>query len=232
MNPGNIHFSCMLLLFFILFGNLYGQTYSLDMVDSSFTVIEDNGGITEVVSKIGFDKSRNSGEVILGGNFPQIELNNLQIGYLGGNELGLDGDIVPYSSVTFDLGNNVSDEHWDQVVANTFVTYAPPFKAAGQLKFTNDILPNLMNVSIYTFNYKSGLSGNTFSTSELKKNLPQVLVDRDIDFNYKSNSYVANETEVGINYDAFIPILLKALQEQQLMIQKLSEKISTIENRL
>lgn len=202
------------------------QTYSLEMVDSTFKVLSSNGVSSEIISEMKVNKTNGSGEIFLAGNFPEIALNNLQIGYLGGNELGLDGDIVPFSSVTFDLGNSVSDEHWDQVVANTFVTYTPPENQIANIKFFTNALKKILNLKPQQYQFKSGGHHSLgFSIQELEKHLPEVLIKEDYDYNPKDKKLKSTITETGINYNAFIPILIQAIKEQQQQIDLLRQQL-------
>src|SRR5690606_30175316 len=56
--------------------------------------------------------------------YAPLSLDNLVIANLGGNNLCLDGDIVPFTTSTFDIANSLINQHWHEVVANTFVTYS------------------------------------------------------------------------------------------------------------
>ena len=211
-------------------GNLSAQNYSLDMIDSSLNVIEDNGVTQETVVMIGYNKQRDRGEILLRGSNPELSLNNLQIGHLGGNELGLDGDIVPYSSVSFDLGNNVSDEHWDQVVANTFVTYVPPPSAIIKSGSLSPVIGLINQLKPYRYKSVHETIQYGLPMEELEILFPEVVVSKDVDYDRNNKSFVIKRTSKGINYDAFIPILVQAIQEQQEEIEALRKRIIELEN--
>ena len=211
--------------------SLHSQSYSLEMTNTKYATLLTNGAQIEETATIGVDIASGNGEIFLGGSFPEIALNNLQIGYLGGDELGLDGDIVPYSSVTFDLGNNVSDEHWDQVVATTFVTYNPPLiaKSGGQ-EITN-ALNKLLSLKPRKHRLKSDQIHTGFSVEELEQFVPETIINSDIDYNIRDKKIEKKKTEAGINYNAFIPILVKAIQEQQAQIEQLKIQLAELESK-
>ena len=136
-------FTSIILIIISLHLSGQNESYSIDFSESSISVIETDGPATNILAQIQADQANVSGEMTLTGNFAKISLNNLQIAHLGGNELGLDGDIVPYSSVTFDLGNAVADEHWDRVVATTFVTYSGSALKSAKFKSLGNYLDRL-----------------------------------------------------------------------------------------
>lgn len=205
-----------------------GQSYSAELSDSSYSIVQENGNIKNTLAQISANKINGAGQISLSGNFPTISLLNLQIGHKGGNELGLDGDLVPFESVTFDVGNNVSDEHWDQVVAETFVTYIPNNFAASNKKSLASTLPNLLMLNPIQYTSHKNGHAHGFSIKELKKYAPSVLVSEDYDFDPVVKKYKSSQTEVGINYNAFIPLLVKAIQEQESTIRQLKSDIQTI----
>jgi len=223
-----------ILLFLLLTcANLYGQQYGLAMIDTSLAIIDESSILKEVKSQIFVDKSTESGEILLQGNFAKISINNLQIGDLGGNELGIDGDIVPYQSTTFDLGNNVVGEHWDQVVANTFVTYSPPGNIRSSThKSLDSTLPALLQLTPFKSIEKNKGQSLQFDIKELMTYTPEVVILSDIDHNYSNNKIISKKVNPGINYDAFIPLLIKAMQEQNKQIVTLRDEVEILREKL
>ena len=55
--------------------------------------------------------------------------------------------------------------------------------------------------------------------------LPEVIVSEDIDIAGNGIKNVIKPSEEGINYDAFIPILVRAIQEQDLKIKELEAEL-------
>ena len=223
---------CLSLAYFIVSDVLMAQNYSAEFNDSSYSILQESNGVTNSLAQLSVNKTSGRAELLLEGNFPTISLLNLQIGHKGGNELGIDGDLVPFESVTFDLGNNVSDEHWDQVVAETFVTYVPNNFVSDNTKSIESTLPNLMRLTPVEYTSHKKVRAQGFSIKELKKYAPSVLVEEDHDFDPILKVLKSKRTETGINYDAFIPLLIKAIQEQEETIRTLSIEINRIKKMI
>ena len=217
--------SLTILLFIAWLPFVSGQNVSFEISDSSLNILRSTGNINTSIAEIQ-GSNAGTGKVILKGLNQMLELNNLQIAHLGGNELGLDGDIVPYASVTFDLGNNVAAEHWDQVVAKSFITYQPPAAAIVKTKSKDAVISQIMQIEAVEYTMKNNQSTSGFLIPQLKKYMPEVLSSYDEDFDQESQKYTITETETGINYDAFIPILIKAIQEQQVLIEDMRLQLS------
>ncbi len=225
----NTWFRNVVLFGFMVQGcSIIAQQYSAELTDSSYLLLEHNGAISVVKTELLVNKTTSSGEIILSGNFPEISFRNLQIGYKGGNELGLDGDIVPFSSTTFDLGNNVSGEHWDQVVAQNFITYVPPAARMSKAKSINNVLSQLMSLDPISFERKGENQFLGFRVEELIKHVPEVIMTKDLDYDADLKMNISKETQIGIDYNAFIPLLIKALQEQQDQIFQLSDLLKKL----
>lgn len=225
-----------LLTTLLIFGSLIADEISAQagimLTDSSFLIQDEGAVLPATVSEIWLNETTSSGELVLRGNSARLSLNNLQIGSLGGNEMGIDGDIVPYASTTFDLGNNVVGEHWDQVVANTFVTYMPPTNLVStNRKSLGTVMPSLLELSPASFTYKNKTSQVHFLVDDLMAHLPEVLVYEDIDMDSDRQVKKVDDSP-GINYDAFIPVLVKAIQEQQAMINSLKNELETLTTNL
>ena len=220
----------ILVLLLILTNYSTAQEYGVELIDSSFSVIESNNNNTTTLAQLSVDKANRSGEILLAGNFAKLSLNNLQIADLGGNELGLDGDIVPYSSTTFDLGNNVFDEHWDQVVANTFVTYSSPLQRTLKSEKLENSLYKIIQLNPVKYSNNKRQQSTGFNIDELNKIIPEVLVTKDNDYNSSTGEWETTTTQTGINYDAFIPLLVDAISEQQKEIELLKNQVSKLMN--
>ena len=55
-------------------GIAFGQSYSLDMFNTEYAVIEQNGSVQESVASLGMDILSGSSQLFLGGTFPEISL--------------------------------------------------------------------------------------------------------------------------------------------------------------
>ena len=154
----------------------------------------------------------------------------LEIADLGSSNLGLDGDIVPYISVTFDLGNNTATEHWDDVVANEFVTYVAK-DTKNNAKSIDLGLDQIMKLRPIT--YKNDRKRLGLIPDEVEKVIPEAVVSEDIDINPETGERTVTVYESkGMNYIELIPVLIKSIQEQQVMINEKQEYIEKLESRL
>lgn len=68
-----------------------------------------------------------------------------------------------------------------------------------------------------------------FSIAELERLFPEVVISSDVDYDATNETLVKKNTSKGINYDAFIPILIQAMQDQQDEIDSLNKRIRALE---
>ncbi len=215
---------------------VHGQfVYSTELSDTSIVVIEEDPltGVSSILANIGANPAIGRGEITLSGTRPRISLNTLQIENKGSAKMGIDGDIIPFSSVTYDLGNNLSTEHWDDVVALQFITYVPPPPApTTRVKRIDSSLKSLLSLHPIRYKSISGKEHITFSMKELKRAVPEVVVNEDWDYDQHQDKLVRHKTRDAINYDAFIPLLISALQEQQVQIENLQSTIDELKQKI
>ena len=190
----------------------------------------------------------NPGEsLVIGGSAdPVIQIGGLQIGDLGTSNLGLDGDIVPYngSSFQFDIGNNNSTEHWDDVVADDFINFSDK-------RIKQDIAPmpyglsELMQLKTYKYRllpeYDLAQDDRLgLMAQDLLSIIPEAVVTEDVDTDLKTGKIVRKPLEVmGVKYMTLIPVLINALQEEEqkrsqleASVKQQAEQIKAMEQRL
>ena len=80
--------------------------------------------------------------------------------------------------------------------------------------------------------YKSDGQRFGLLPDEVEKIIPEVVVSQDIDIDPLTGEMVITETEKGMIYDQFIPVLIKAVQEQQEIIEKQQVAIEEIRKLL
>ena len=151
-----------------------------------------------------------------------LKVKTLEIADMGNNNLGLDGDVVPYggSALGFDLGNNNATEHWDDVVAETYITYVPA-KSKTNSKTIEFGLDRLMRLRPVIY----GIDSKNFGLipEEVEMVIPEVVVSQDIDIDPLTGKTIITDTKKGMNYIELIPILIKSIQEQQKIINQLKK---------
>jgi hypothetical protein len=177
-------------------------------------------------------------------NFPldiaedTMSINGLEISNLGSSNLGLDGDIIPYggSSLLFDLGNNTSTQHWDQVVANSHVTYSDA-RLKNQIADLPIGLSEVMQLRPVQYKYNTDIDAGQrlrygLIAQEVEAVIPGVVINDDVDVNPETGQVERIEAEYkAMNYVDLVPVLIKAVQEQQDYIQQLEQRIKNLENK-
>lgn len=154
-----------------------------------------------------------------------------EIGTVGGDKIGIDGDVIPYSSTSFDLGNNVTGENWDQVVCNTLIELTPTISPNIKSKPISGALNRLMNLSTYSYKSSGGNSSFVFDLKSLRKHLPEVVISTDYDVEI-SELAPGKSMLSGIKVSAFTPIIIEAMKEQQSEIVALRELVLELKEEL
>ena len=163
-----------------------------------------------------------------------ISVDGLGIESVGLNNMALDGDIIPRMGDAggYDLGNNVADEHWDDVVANTFSTFSDA-RVKNSVETLNAGLNEIMELRPVKFKYNHNIDNDDklrfgLIAQEVEAVLPSIVSNEDVDTDPKTGEIVRTTGEFKtLNYMDLIPVLVKAIQEQQERIEELE---STIEN--
>ena len=167
-----------------------------------------------------------------------MSINGLEIANLGSANLGLDGDIVPYggSGLAYDLGNNTATEHWDDVVASEFITYSD-IRLKNQIEELKFGLNDIMKLRPVQYKYKKIIDVDDklrfgLIAQEVEPIMPNIVINEDIDVNPETMEIERKPSEYKtMNYMDLIPVLIKAIQDQQEYIQKLEQRIENLENK-
>jgi len=175
-----------------------------------------------------------TGDFVLGGN--TISINGLEVANLGGTNLGLDGDIVPYggSFLAFDIGNNTSTEHWDDVVASDFVTYSD-INVKQNISTMVAGLPQILGLHRVQFQYKKMITPDNRTryglvAQEVEKILPSLIIDEDVDIDPETGQEIRTPSEYKcINYMELIPVLIQAIQDENKYVDSLEKRIQILE---
>jgi hypothetical protein len=164
-----------------------------------------------------------------------LKVKTLEIADMGSSNLGLDGDIVPYLGSTsgYDLGNNVVNEYWDDVVATDFITYSDK-NAKDEIKTINHGLQDLLKLRPVSYRYKKDISPDNrlrlgLIAQEVEEVIPEAVVNDDIDFDPETGEKIVTKGQYkAMNYDQLIPVLIKAVQEQHLIIEEMKKEIELL----
>lgn len=168
----------------------------------------------------------------------RIQTGALSIEDMGNFNLGLQGDVIPYANATsYDLGNNNTTEHWDEVVANSFVNFSDR-NTKENIQPLQAGLSTIMLLNPVKYQYKPNIdpSGDTrfgLIAQDVQAVLPEVVVTEDVDVDPESGEVIRTKGEyLAMNYIDLIPVLIKAVQEQQAEIEELKRQLeaSTLNN--
>ncbi|MFT6810809.1 MAG: hypothetical protein ACJA01_004054 [Saprospiraceae bacterium] len=92
-------------------------------------------------------------------------------------------------------------------------------------------LKSVMNVNAFSYKSAKGTSGFTFDMEELKRYMPEVIVDTDYDV--ESSPMAPGKTTLpGIKISAFTPVIIEAMKEQQEGIYLLKSMIADLKIEL
>jgi len=198
---------------------------------SNDLVIEPDGTVG-----IGTTEATGANLVIGTGTGANIKVGSLLIEDLGSTNLGLAGDLVPHSSVAYDLGNNNATEHWDDVVGDDFINFSDR-RLKRNINEISYGLADIMKLKPMQYQYveKISVDGNTrfgLIAQDVEQVIPELIRDEDVDVD-KTGRVIRTKTEYkAMNYVDLIPVLVKAIQEQQVVAEEKDEKIAKLEEKL
>jgi len=207
--------------------------------NNTILIGNDNGGFLQIKNDTGdtllmlSSNNINSGGVLeLYGSEAKIDLDGLELGYKAGGHTGIDGDIIPYNSTSFDIGNNIVGQHWDKVVANEFVVFSDQ-RLKEDIKSVDDgSLSKIMQLRPVSYNYLQKVDASQKNhtgllAQEVQKVFPEAISNIDIDINKDGEIIQTESDHLSMNYLELIPHLIKAIQEQQREIDKLVLQVQT-----
>ena len=145
----------------------------------------------------------------------------------------LDGDFIPGNSYgIYDLGNNEDDEHWDEVVAHSFISYIDSHLPIVKRKSPNSL--NLTSkVEIYDkVDTKSQVETLSLDPRQLLKFYPQAVHTHDSERNKNGEIIETKVASPGLKYMELIPLMVSGMQEQQELIDQQSQLISSLQSRI
>lgn len=168
----------------------------------------------------------NNGRVTV--NSGDFQVGVLEIDDKGSNNLGLDGDVVPFNSTAFDLGNNTAGQFWDDVVGDQFI-------GLSDRRLKRDIhsmdygLKELMQLRPVMYHFKDDMAEEKekigLIAQELEEIIPEAVKTHEVDLG-EDGQMVRTEAELwGIDYGKLSVVLIKSMQDQQAMIVEQQEEL-------
>lgn len=173
------------------------------------------------------------------GNFQTVGdviVNSIEIIDLGNSNLGVDADFLPSSgALGWDLGNNVPNESWDDVVADDFINVSDR-RLKKEIRKLNYGLEEILQLNPVQYKYLKDLDEEKdhlgLIAQEVLDIIPEVVATHDVDADSTGQLVRKKNEYLGINYVSLVPVLVQSIQEQQAEIEELKAQKAALENRL
>jgi len=202
---------------------MFAGTNTLSLTNNGATI---NGFTLEYVASFYRDDLTNGTAIQLGSTEYITDIGNLIIGPYG--------SWAPYSDNTFDLGTPTF--RWDDVYATSGVVNTSDIRLKKNVKTLNYGLKEVMALEPISYQWKNGKDTQEiklgFSAQQLLQTIPEVVKTQEYVYPNENAPGVLQPVEnLGVYYSEIIPVLTKAIQEQQTFILKLEQRINTLENK-
>jgi hypothetical protein len=152
----------------------------------------------------------------------------------GTNEIAARGDIRPTSDNTYDLGT--SSMRWDDVYATNGTIVTSDYRDKEQIEKIPYGLDEVMRLKPVRFKWKNN-PDNGFKLGLIAQDLQPVIkeVVKSYDYKFaKEEDTTKSRVELdrlGVYYSDLIPVLIKAIQEQQEQIEILKSQVDELSRR-
>ena len=188
------------------------------------------GGVVSSINTIAHFKS--NGNLELSGS---LELGNIELENAGSSNLTINSDFIPSTSAPWDLGNNVPNQSWDDVVADDFINVSDR-RLKKQIHAIDYGLEDIMQLDPVQYKYIKDMDDEKdhlgLIAQDVVEIIPEIVATHDVDID-STGQLVRKENEyLGINYVALIPVLIQSIQEQQSIIESLEDKKNALAERL
>lgn len=149
-------------------------------------------------------------------------------------EIQTHGDFVPDNDGFHSLGTDANT--WLDVWATDATINTSDARLKKNIKDLPYGIKEIMKLHPVTFDWIKNADGHKrigLIAQEVKPVIPEVVRDWQYSGDEKTGKITTKATsKLGIQYDAFIPVLIKAIQEQQQTITTLNDRISKLEKAL
>ncbi len=139
----------------------------------------------------------------------------------------LKSHFIPDADNTYNLGNN--DKRWAAVWSFNGMIQTSDARLKKNISPLTSSLEKLLALNPVSYQWKSGEGEDTrshlgFLAQELETVIPEAV--------YKPTGNSETSTDkYGVNYSTIIPVLVKAIQEQQQQIEDLKSRVKALENK-
>ncbi|MBL4662543.1 MAG: tail fiber domain-containing protein [Flavobacteriaceae bacterium] len=203
---------------------MYAGTDIVSLTNNGATV---NGVTVEYVASFYRDDLTNGTAIQMGSTEYITDFGNLIWGPYGA--------WAPYSDNTFDLGT--STFRWDDVYATSGIVNTSDIRLKKNIKDLSYGLDEVMKLEPITYQWKNSRNPSEvkigFSAQQLLSVIPEVVKTHEFVYPDENGPGVLQENEnLGVYYSDIIPVLTKAIQEQQLIIENLKRRLETLESKI
>jgi len=150
---------------------------------------------------------------------------------VGGNMLAFSASLLPHNDNTNDLGS--ATLRWDDVYATNGTIQTSDIRDKKNIAQITYGLKELLALNPIRFQWKNSYDQKTklgFSAQQLLEVIPEVVKDYDYEFPENGSLPIKKQNErLGVYYSDIIPVAVKAIQEQQKIIDSQQKTIQELE---
>jgi hypothetical protein len=151
----------------------------------------------------------------------------------GTSEIAARGDLRPTSDNIYDLGT--SSLRWDDVYATNGVINTSDRRLKRNVQALDSGLDRVMQLNPVSFNWNRGPDAS-MHYGLVAQDVLQVIPDavKTVDFEQDEETEQLIEVPVeylGVNYSRIVPFLIKSIQEQQQVIEQLTQRVAQLESQ-
>jgi len=156
-----------------------------------------------------------------------------QLEDIGAFQLGINSDLIPTDDNSHDLGT--SSLSWRSIYSVNGVIEPTDSRLQTNIQNIVSGLKDVMRLRPVSYQWRSGIDQDTklgLVAQEVLTVTPQVVYKHKYEMSEEDNSIRKVESEtLGINYSALVPVLIKAIQEQQAIIEQQERRLQKLEGK-
>lgn len=152
---------------------------------------------------------------------------------LGANQVAVAGQFMPTLDNTYDLGFPAL--RWDNVWATNGIIQTSDLRDKENIKSISYGLDEILQLETLQFQWKNDLDRSEkigFSAQQLQQLIPEVVKDHYYEHSEDGSAPIRKSAErLGVYYSDLIPVLVKAIQQQEDKISSLEKRLERLENK-
>jgi hypothetical protein len=165
-------------------------------------------------------------------NEDKIQMDDMTFGKWATVSLEFSSNLVPETDNTRDLGT--STRRWDDVYATNGTINTSDLRDKSNVQSLSYGLEDILKLRPVSFTWKTRPEKGTklgLIAQELETIIPEVVSNPERTPSANSEPDAGGETRLGVYYSDLIPVLIKAIQEQQVMISELQAEVNALKNK-